>query len=57
MGKVAEVVIEDGDSSVSISDVRKAVMVVKDGVRYDPQELYAAVGVMPQLRGASNDRV
>jgi imidazolonepropionase-like amidohydrolase len=47
VGKVADVVLVEGDPSVNISDVRKTVMVVKDGVRFDPKELYAAVGVRP----------
>ena len=37
----------EGDPAANISDVRKTVMVVKDGVRFDPKELYAAVGVKP----------
>jgi len=47
VGKVADVVLVDGDPSVNISDMRKTVMVVKDGVRFDPKELYATVGVTP----------
>jgi len=47
VGKVADVVLVDGDPTTNISDVRKTVMVVKDGIRYDPKELYAAVGVKP----------
>jgi imidazolonepropionase-like amidohydrolase len=47
VGKVADVVLVDGDPSVNISDVRKTVIVVKDGVRFDPKELYATVGVRP----------
>lgn len=47
VGKVADVVLVDGDPSVNISDVRKTVMVVKDGVRFNPKELYASVGVRP----------
>lgn len=47
VGKVADVVLVDGDPTTNISDVRKTVMVVKDGIRFDPKELYAAVGVKP----------
>jgi imidazolonepropionase-like amidohydrolase len=47
VGKVADVVLVDGDPTSNISDVRKTVMVVKDGVQYDPKEIYAAVGVKP----------
>jgi hypothetical protein len=41
------VVLVDGDPRTNISDVRKTVMDVEDGVRFDPRELYAAVGVRP----------
>ena len=37
----------DGDPTANISDVRKTVMVVKDGVRFDPKEIYAKMGVRP----------
>jgi imidazolonepropionase-like amidohydrolase len=47
VGKVADVVLVDGDPTSNISDVRKTVMVVKDGMQYDPKEIYAAVGVKP----------
>lgn len=47
VGKVADVVLVNGDPTTNISDVRKTVMVVKDGIRYDPKELYAVVGVKP----------
>ena len=47
VGKVADLVLVDGDPTTNISDVRKTVMVVKDGIRFDPKELYAAVGVKP----------
>lgn len=47
VGKVADVVLIDGDPTANISDVRKSVMVVKDGIRFDPKELYAVLGVKP----------
>jgi imidazolonepropionase-like amidohydrolase len=47
VGKVADAVLVDGDPTTNISDVRKTVMVVKDGVRFDPKEIYAKVGVRP----------
>lgn len=46
-GKVADAVLVDGDPTVNISNARKTVMVVKDGVRFDPKEIYAKVGVRP----------
>ncbi len=47
VGKVADIVLIDGDPTTNITDVRKSVMVIKDGIRFDPRELYAAVGVKP----------
>jgi len=47
VGKVADAVLVDGDPSTNISDVRKTVMVVKDGVQFDPKEIYAKLGVRP----------
>ena len=47
VGKVADAVLVDGDPSANFSDVRKTVMVVKDGVRFDPKEIYAKMGVRP----------
>jgi imidazolonepropionase-like amidohydrolase len=47
VGKVADVVLVDGDPTAKISDARKTVLVVKDGVEYEPKELYAVLGVKP----------
>jgi imidazolonepropionase-like amidohydrolase len=47
VGKVADAVLVDGDPTVNISNARKTEMVVKDGVRFDPKEIYAKVGVRP----------
>ncbi|HEX4381747.1 MAG TPA: amidohydrolase family protein, partial [Myxococcales bacterium] len=46
--KLADVVLVDGDPSVRISDVRKVLMTVKDGVIYDPAELDRELGVKPR---------
>lgn len=47
VGKLADMVLVDGDPTPNISDVRKTVVVVKDGIVYQPKELYAALGVRP----------
>ncbi len=47
VGKLADVVLVDGDPTRNISDVRRTVVVVKDGIVYEPKELYAALGVRP----------
>jgi imidazolonepropionase-like amidohydrolase len=47
-GKLADLALIDGDPSLRISDVRKTVLTVKDGVVYRPAELYRELGVKPQ---------
>jgi len=46
-GKLADLVLVDGDPTTNISDIRKTVLTVKDGVLYRPAELYAELGVTP----------
>lgn len=46
-GKLADLVLVDGDPATSISDIRHTVIVVKGGTVYRPLDLYAAVGVRP----------
>jgi hypothetical protein len=50
-GRLADVVLVDGDPTVNISDVRRTRLVVKDGVVYEPDRLYAAIGVTPVPAG------
>ena len=46
-GKLADLVLIDGNPATTISDVRKTAMVMKDGVLYRPAELYAELGIQP----------
>ena len=46
-GKLADLVVIDGDPLASISDVRKTVMTFRAGVLYPAKELYESVGVSP----------
>ncbi len=46
-GKLADLVLVDGDPTVNISDIRKTIVVVKNGVLYKPAELYSELGVIP----------
>ncbi|HEX6041061.1 amidohydrolase family protein [Longimicrobium sp.] len=47
-GKLADLVLVDGDPATRISDVRKVEMVMKDGVFYRPDELNQVLGVQPR---------
>ncbi len=47
-GKLADLTLVDGDPTKNISDIRKTVVVVKDGVLYYPAELYTELGVAPK---------
>jgi imidazolonepropionase-like amidohydrolase len=44
-GKLADLILVDGNPAANISDIRKTVLVVKDGVLYNSAELYAELGV------------
>ncbi|HKI05521.1 MAG TPA: amidohydrolase family protein [Thermoanaerobaculia bacterium] len=46
-GKLADLILVDGDPAARIQDIRRVVLTVKDGVIYDPAALYGAVGVGP----------
>jgi imidazolonepropionase-like amidohydrolase len=46
-GKLADMVLVDGNPGTNISDIRRTVLVVKDGVLYQPAELYTELGVTP----------
>jgi hypothetical protein len=47
VGKVADLVVIDGDPLAKISDVRRTVMTFRSGVLYPAKELYETVGVAP----------
>ena len=46
-GKLADLILVDGDPVARIGDVRRVVLTVKDGVVFDPAALYGALGVKP----------
>ena len=52
-GKLADLVLVDGDPSVDIADLRKISLVVKGGVAYAPAEIYTALGVRPFAAAAA----
>jgi imidazolonepropionase-like amidohydrolase len=46
-GKLADMVLVDGDPAARISDVRRVVLTVKDGITYDPNAIWGTLGVKP----------
>jgi imidazolonepropionase-like amidohydrolase len=50
-GKKADLILIDGDPAARISDVRRVVTVVKNGVVYDPEAIQRSLGITPE-RGA-----
>jgi imidazolonepropionase-like amidohydrolase len=49
-GKLADLVLVDGDPAARVSDIRNVELVMKDGVFYRPDELNQAVGIAPRAR-------
>lgn len=45
--KIADLILVDGDPAARISDIRRVVVVIKDGTVYDAGTLYQALGVAP----------
>lgn len=48
-GKLADLILIDGDPTADIRDIRRVVLTVKDGLVYDPAKLYAEIGVKPSV--------
>lgn len=48
-GKLADVILIDGDPTADIRNIRRVVMTVKDGLVYDPAKLYGEIGVKPAV--------
>lgn len=46
-GKLADLVLVDGDPSRHISDIRRTSLVIKDGAMFEPEALYKSIGVKP----------
>jgi hypothetical protein len=51
-GKLADVILVEGDPTQDISAIRRISLVMKGGVVYDPAQLYEAVGVKPFVKSA-----
>ena len=48
-GKLADLILIDGDPTADIRDIRRVVLTVKDGAVYDPARLYSEIGVKPAV--------
>jgi hypothetical protein len=48
-GKLADLILIDGDPVARISDIRRVALTVKDGVVFDPAAVYATLGVKPAV--------
>ena len=46
-GKLADLILVNGDPTARISDIRRVVTVIKDGTVYDAGAVYGALGVQP----------
>jgi len=46
-GRLADLIVVDGNPAERISDIRRVSLVVKDGTVYEPAALYRAIGVRP----------
>lgn len=51
-GKLADLIVVDGNPAQRISDIRRVSLVMKGGVLYDPARLYEAIGVRPLRPGS-----
>ena len=47
VGKLADMVLIDGDPTKNIADIRKVRTVIKDGNIYDPAKIMASMGIKP----------
>lgn len=46
-GKLADLIVVDGDPAQRISDIRRVSLVMKGGTIYDPAPMYEAIGIRP----------
>jgi hypothetical protein len=59
-GKLADLVLVDGDPTLRIEDIRRTSLVFKGGVAYSPAEIHEALGIRPFVeapkivKGAAN---
>ena len=46
-GKLADMILVDGDPTADIRNIRKVRLTIRDGVLYNPADLYKEIGVKP----------
>ncbi len=46
-GKLADLILVDGNPTERISDIRRVSLVMKDGNLYEPEALYRSIGIRP----------
>ncbi|HEV7505586.1 MAG TPA: amidohydrolase family protein [Thermoanaerobaculia bacterium] len=46
-GKLADLILVDGDPATHIADIRRVVLTIRGGVMFDPAKVYEAIGVKP----------
>ena len=46
-GKLADLILVDGDPATNISDIRRVVLTIRGGVMFDAAKVYEAIGVKP----------
>ena len=49
-GKLADLILVDGDPSTQIADIDKVSLVMKGGRIFDPARIEQALGIAPQNR-------
>ena len=47
VGKLADLIIVDGDPVKNISDIRRVEMTMKDGALFESAKVYRSLGVKP----------
>ncbi len=48
-GKLADLILIDGDPLARMADIRRVVLTVKDGIVFDPAAVYASIGIKPAV--------
>jgi imidazolonepropionase-like amidohydrolase len=49
-GKLADMILVNGDPSAHIGELRQVELVIKDGKLFDPAHIEAALGIAPRAK-------